>query len=218
MSNFSVLGVPVLKGFINPTSFDKQQIIKDIEYNYNIDPYLNEWDGKDKNSSTLHHNYLNKSVKNDKFKTINYSSLKPIYHQAIKDFLNNLDLKQKELKYNFLIGNYTCSKELQQMKTHDHISHCDFVLIHYIQFDKNTHKPTMYNNTHMFGNYIADLRPKLKSILNNTINNVWINKEFYIDVKEDEFVIVPAALPHFVPSITKTDKCRITIAANIELG
>ena len=217
MSNFSVLGIPIYKGTIDSDSFDKQKIIKDIKHNYKIDPYRNNWDGHYKNNSTLHHS--NVDDENIKFKTIDYSSLKQIYHNVIKNFLSNLDFKKDiTFNYNYSIVNYTCAKEMQYMRTHDHINDCDFILLHYLQFDKETHKPTIYKNTHIFGNYIDDMKPKFKKMLNNTIENSWFDKEFFIDVKENDFVILPSCIPHYVPSSIKTDKHRIVIATNIKVN
>ena len=43
-----------------------------------------------------------------------------------------------------------------------------------------------HNNTHVFSEYLQDLRPGMTRVLENNLDNSWLRREAYIDVEEDE--------------------------------
>lgn len=212
----TILGVPYFINKIDPLSYDKNKIIEDINFNYSLDKSRNKWDADLTHASSLHHS--NKDEKNTDFRKINYDSLLPHYDKLIKNFVNGLEFtKNKSIFYDFSIVNYTCSNELQYMRMHDHIGNSDFFLVHYISFDDKKHLPTVYDNTHMFGDYFKHIRPDMKEMLEDNLNNSWIQPQFYIDVKEDDIVCMPCSIPHFFSNTEKSYKNRITIIINFSL-
>ena len=66
-----VFGYPYWIYKIDPKSYDKEQISKDILNNYYINPVRNNWDNKSYMDSKLHHS--NSDRGNPHFKEINYS-------------------------------------------------------------------------------------------------------------------------------------------------
>lgn len=204
-SNF--FGLPMYQTSIHPNSYDKKNIIKTIEDNYSRSTYRNEWDKFQINSSNFHHS--NSDESNPTFAKVDYSSLIHIYRSIIDDFIG--------APYKHDIVNYTVCNEGQYMKYHDHIFHCDFFMIHYVQFDKLVHKPTLYKNTHVFADYFEDLRWDTFSNSEDNLDNAWMRKEIFIDVDEDDIVIAPSSVPHMIPVGQKSELNRITIVSNITL-
>ena len=216
MGNTTFLGLPYLKTKIQPDLYNKKEIINTIEHNYNISNYRNEWDKDEMNRSNFHH--TNKDEGNEKFELVNYDSLKDLYDQVVQVFIRKLSFKDHKVNYNWNIVNYTVCNKGQYMRYHDHIAYCDFFMVHYLQFDKKMHKPTLYNNTHIFSDYMKDLRPSLFNSLENNLENAWLNTEAYIDVEEDDLVLAPAAVPHMIPVNDKSNKNRITIISNVKIN
>lgn len=219
MSNTTFLGIPYLKTRISPDLYDKKEIINTIEHNYNISNYRNKFDKHEMNRSNFHHFF--KDEDNKSFKIVNYDSLKDLYDKVVQDFIRKLSFKNDKyhrVKYRWDIVNYTVCNEGQYMRYHDHIVHADFFMIHYLQFDKEVHKPTLYNNTHIFSDYIRDFRTDLYNCLENNLDNAWLKREVYIDVEEDDLVLAPAAIPHMIPVNDKSNKNRITIVSNIKIN
>ena len=216
MSNTTFLGLPYLKTKIPPDLYNKKEIIDTIEHNYNISNYRNEWDRNEINRSNFHH--TNKDEDNESFEIVNYDSLKDLYDQVVQVFIRKLSFRDDKVNYKWDIVNYTVCNEGQYMRYHDHIAHCDFFMVHYLQFDKEIHKPTLYNNTHVFSDYMEDLRPSLFNSLENNLENAWLKREAYIDVEEDDLVLAPAAVPHMIPVNDKSNKNRITIISNVKIN
>ena len=210
----SILGLPYTHISLSPDLYDKNNIVSDIEYNYLLDKKRNNWDSDLAHFSTLHHS--NCDDDNNVFKKINYDKVLPEYEKIIQNFLSNFSYNKQEIKFNFDVVNYTCINDNQYMREHDHIGHCDFFMIHYIQFDEENHSPTIYKNTHTFASYINDIKNTSK-FLNNNLQNVWREKEFVINVKEDDIVIMPGAVPHLVVNKNNSNKNRITIVVNFSL-
>jgi len=196
---------------INSNNFNKKQIIKDIEYNYRLDTSRNNWNTTNTN---LHHS--NNDLNNKKFKDINYELLLPLYKNNIEYYLNNLRFSQK-IKYNFKVVNYTCMKSNQNMQSHYH-DNSDFTAVHYLKFDKEKHKPTIFENKNTYVSYLKNLRPELLNLLDSSdLNNSWAREYWSFNIEEDDFCITPSFLHHFVP-VQTSDKIRITIVLNIYLS
>jgi hypothetical protein len=199
-----IFGFPVYITSIDKNLYDKEEIIKDIEYNYNKDKKRNAWDSGD-----LHHSYNDGG--NENFKKINYNKLMPVYKNVFNEFFKNLKLKTREYQYNFQIVNYTCLTTSQSMKSHIH-EDCDFTAVHFIQFDETVHTSTLFENNN---NYF-DMRPNLKNFLDDgCLLNSWYFNNIKFNIKEDDICITPSFLPHSVSGQLKTDKKRITIVCNI---
>ena len=112
----TLFGLPYYKVKIIANSYDKENIVKTIENNYQRSSYRNKWDKHSLNSSNFHHS--NHDENNTLFARVDYSSLIPVYKDIIESFI--------AAPYKHDIVNYTVCNEGQYMKYHDHIFHCDF--------------------------------------------------------------------------------------------
>jgi hypothetical protein len=204
-----LFSLPVYIKNINSYSYNRKKIIKDIEFNYNKDKNRNNWNTL---KSDLHHVYGD--FKNPNFKKINFNQLIPIYSTIFEKFFSSLPLK-KNIKFKFDIVNYTCMTSNQFMQSHYH-PETDFTAVHYIKFNKKIHKPTFFENSHVFSNYVNVLRPNLENVLdvNNPINS-WVSKDFWLNIEEEDICITPGVCFHYVPMQPKTNESRITIVSNI---
>jgi len=206
-----IFGFPVYIENIDPALYDRKKIIKDIEFNYKKDKHRDKW-SEHFEKSELHHVYNDQDNLN--FKKINYSKLIPVYTKVFENFFTNLSFN-KSFTFKFDIVNYTCMTSSQFMKVHYH-ENTDFTAVHYIKFDKNTHKPTLFENSNIFSSYSSYLQPVLKTVLNeNNINNSWFFKNYWMDINENDICITPGLLFHSVPSQPETNSTRITIVSNI---
>ena len=104
------------------------------------------------------------------------------------------------------------------MNSHLHEG-ADFAVVHYIQFDKKQHTPTMFENTLPHVDYLCQLRPQLTKVLSgNHPANSWAFKEWYLDTEEDDFCFAPAYLKHRIDPQSSKNKNRITLVLNITLS
>jgi len=208
-----IFGLPIYIGNIKHSLYNKDEIIKDIHFNYNKDKNRNNWTS-DFEKSDLHHSFGD--WENSNFKKINFNKLIPIYEKEFKKFFNLLPLK-KSITFKFNIVNYTCMTSSQFMKEHYHPD-TDFTAVHYIKFDKKIHKPTVFENSNAFSSYSFSLKPSLINILNEkNIYNSWFFKNYCMDIKENDICITPGFLLHSVPTQPKTNSTRITIVSNIKI-
>jgi hypothetical protein len=206
-----IFGFPFYIKNISNHFYNKKNIIEDIEFNYKKDKNRNNLDSKE---SDLHHSFGD--FENANFKKINFNEIIPIYESIFKDFFSLLPLK-KPIKFKFKIVNYTCMTSNQFMKNHYHPD-TDFTAIHYLKFNKNIHKPTLFENSHVFSEYLSFLRPNLQNLLNmNNIVNSLFSKNFYLDIEEDDICITPGLMFHSVPKQIETNETRITIVSNINI-
>ena len=103
------------------------------------------------------------------------------------------------------------------MSSHLHPG-ADFTAVHYIQFDKKHHTPTIFENTLPYIEYLDTMRPTLSKILNNKDSrNSWAYKDWKLGREEDDFCFSPAYLKHRIDPQTSKIKNRITIVLNISL-
>lgn len=210
---YQIFGLPIFIKNIDEKLYNKKEIIKNIQSNYKKNKKRNNWDNEFEKSD-IHHSY--NDWNNPEFKKINYAKLIPIYEVVFKEFFNFISLK-KQIKFKFEILNYTCMTSSQFMKSHHHVK-ADFTAIHYIKFDNKVHKPTLFENSHVFSDYANFLSPHLKDILNeNSHTNSWFYKNFFMNIKENDICITPGFTFHSVPHQSKTDKTRITIVSNINI-
>jgi len=210
-----IFGFPFFIKNIDENLYDKEEIIKDIEHNYNKNKKRNIWDKGSIYESDLHHCY--NDLDNINFKKINFDKLIPVYKDLFVEFLKNLKIKKKEIKFKFNIVNYTCLTSSQYMTSHVH-GDCDFSAVHYIKFDDTIHTSTLFENNNNYIDYIEYLRPNLNKILDETcISNSWYYKDFRFKIKENDICIFPGLLSHSILKQLETEKTRITIVCNITL-
>jgi len=196
---------------INPTDYDKKSIVDSIEKNFKLEKTRNKWD----KTSVLHHVYNDGA--NPKFHKINYDTLIPVYEKVLTAMFNNMGLLSA-YRFDFNIINYTCLSNSNYMNSHLHEG-ADFAVVHYIQFDKKQHTPTMFENTLPHVDYLCQLRPQLTKVLSgNHPANSWAFKEWYLDTEEDDFCFAPAYLKHRIDPQSSKNKNRITLVLNITLS
>jgi len=213
-----LFGFPVIKQSINKNLYDKEKIVSDILYNYNIDANRNNWDSEEvkygRPTSNLHHSYCDSN--NNDFIEIDYSKLIPVYDEMVSNAINQIFFK-KRVKFNYTIKNYSCIKESHYMRDHVHLG-CDFAGVHYLKFNKDEHFATTFINTNKHSRYADKLLPALSGELDSSsIENSWIYEYFSIDTDEDDFIITPGLNEHAVPYHKNCKDHRITIAININI-
>jgi hypothetical protein len=213
MNNIKYLyGLPIYIEKINPKTYEKNKIISQIENNYKISNIRNNWSKDSFIKTDIHHSLEDEENKN--YNKINYYNLSGKYEKIISNFFKKLYLKNN-LNYKYNIVNYTCSKHNSFMIPHIH-GNCDFSLVHYINFDEKQHIPTIFKNPFYFCNLLPN-RKKLVDIFDEKIEeNSWIHKEWVFKTEEDDVVIFPAILEHYVRNLD-SKKLRITISINIEI-
>lgn len=213
MNNIKYLyGLPVYIENIKNKLYKRLEIISQIEKNYNISSIRDNWSKNSFIKTDIHHSLQDE--KNNKFYEICYYDLKNIYKEIIINYLKKLNLK-KSVKFTFDIVNYTCSKHNSFMTPHIH-TNCHFSLIHYINFDEKEHLPTIFKSPYFFGNILPSDEKFCNIFSNKVIENSWMQKEWILNIVEEDVVIVPSMLEHYVRNLD-SKKLRITIAANIKI-
>lgn len=191
---------------IDPQKYNKNEIIYSCIENYNKQPFRNTWDIE----SDLHHSFNDE--KNPIFKKIDYSLLYPLYISAFNDVLKNIKLYESKNDWKLKIVNYTVTSKNQFMKPHHHFpSH--FSGVHYIKFDKEKDKLITFKNP--FKIFLDNFDPNFyKCFIHSQKDNTWMFSNISLEIEEDDFIIFPSILEHFIPK-TSSDSKRISIATNI---
>ena len=206
----TVFGFPILSAKINPKSYNKKSIISTIEKNFQLNKKRNQWDQR----SVLHHSYNDAS--NPKYHKVNFDTLTPVYRKILTTMFDSMGLLAA-YHFDFIIVNYTCLSNTNYMSPHIHPG-VDFTAVHYIQFDKKYHTPTIFENTLPHIDYSDQLRPQLTKILSSKHeSNSWAYKYWTSNVEEDDFYFSPAFLRHKIDPQTSKNKNRITLVLNITL-
>lgn len=205
-----MFGTPFYKTKIESEDYEKSKIISQIEQNYNVDPNRNQWDTV---NSSLHHSYNDNE--NEKFNQISYGSLLPLYREKVIEFLNlYFDVK---IKFNFYIVNYTCVGKGHHMKIHNHPYSC-FSGVHYIKFNKEQHRPTVYYNPADWTYYVESFFPKpMYNSHSDGLKHSWMRQSTELDIEEDDLVITPSTLRHNVP-VSYSEDLRMVIVFHIDIN
>tara|TARA_B100000927_G_C16318038_1_gene410192 strand:- start:118 stop:756 length:639 start_codon:yes stop_codon:yes gene_type:complete len=205
----SLFGFPVYKTSLSNEQYDRDELIKTINHNYDLDNNRNSWDN---DWSDLHHSV---DDNNDKFKSLNYSQLLPIYEKSIISFIKELKMNNN-VRFDYRIVNYTCMTDNQYMQSHLHTD-ADFTGVHYLQYDDTLNNSTTFNNSSHHSKYIEYIRPKLRDNFNNQdTGNSWLFETFRLPTKQDDLVIFPAVMQHSISKV-KTTKRRMTIIFNFDI-
>ena len=205
-----LFGFPVGLYHIKPDSFNKNSIVKPIEDNYYNSATKNSFDNL---KSNIHSEFKNTDTLD--FLSPGYEKeLLPLYSEYVEKYLSSFSWKEN-FNYKLTISNYIALKNGQFMKRHYH-NNADFTGVHYLKYD-NTHVTTNYENDRGYVPWLRDFSPNLFNKLDsNNIDNSWAFEDYRINIKEDDFCIVPAVLPHSVP-VQKTDSLRITIVIDVKI-
>jgi len=208
----------IFKTRIDPSTYDKDIIVADVEQNYNISPFRNKW-GDIEAKDNWHHTYGDEE--NSMFRKINFDKVNVEYAKIISDFVKRLDL-MTPVNYHYRIANVTASKNIQSMKVHNHLtkiqgtnSWCSFNGIHYISFKKG-HSGTKVLNPSMFAQYFKTFEHMAGLVNLSNPDNTEHHDVATITPREDDFVIMPSYLNHGVDGTTDNkDDLRITVVINI---
>ena len=201
----------VFKGTIDPTKYNKQPIIDVVERNYQINPNRNEWDTE----SSMHHCY--KDWENPNFEKIPETAglsrlYKEFFQNAFKEFIFKTNGG-----FQFYIANVTGTKEGQFMRKHHH-NPAFYSAIHYVQLAQE-HSRTVFCNPASDEEKLADYTMELVSA--NLHHQALINSSFFktwtFDIQEDDILLFPSFLEHYIPETPPTDKLRVSIALNVFL-
>lgn len=213
-----LFATPVYKASIDPSSYNKKDIIKTILGNFKKTKIRNKWDDSNIASSYLHHPL--EDFNNKKFKMPNFSSILPIYKSFFEKTFEDLKFNDGIKKnFNFQIVNYTACYEDNFMRRHNHMR-SDFSCVHYISFEEY-HSCTMFYHP---GDYLMlhlkDVRKSFYDKLDKKfLENSCYHQNFQIGTKEDDIVMFPGYLHHEIPkSKNKYKKPRITIVLNIDFN
>jgi len=202
---------------IDPFSWNKDDFIKQSIENYNIDPHRH---AKNMPDSEFHTTYRDED--NDKFRVINTETLKSEYSKVIFNFFNNLKLT-RVVEYRWNLINISIGKD-NWYDLHCHGGHLskdfyliDFVMVHYIKFDKNDHNPTYFRNPLIHSSYPHNLHQG--NILDLTYSeNSTYSSGYQLNTNEDDVIIFPSYLFHGVQKKNNnTEKFRIITSSHIEI-
>ena len=210
-----LFGYPIGKYKINPHSYDKKNLIKNIYTNYHINPYRNKWTNPNVKRINLHMMY--NDDENKEFIKINFKDILPLYDKTIREYLNGLNFN-KNISYKYDVVNYTAGMQDQAMEIHDHIPNCNFSSVHYIQFNKD-HSQTLFHNPHPYAQVAQYLKPDITSCVDKSdFKNSFLFQNWSYEAVEDDFIIFPAELKHEVPKIKPTKVPRMTVVVNVTLN
>ena len=205
---------PIYKIHVDPNSYDKEKILKDIKYNKSLKNTRNNMQYNFDNCD-IHHSY--RDFDNEDFRIINYEKLMAVYQEIFQIFFNEELSSIKQFNWKFEIVNYSAITEGQWFPSHTHIVESDFATVHYLNF-KDDHKLTRFNNPATFAHYMGAIRPELYNVVNDmTINNSYMYEFFDMPVEEDDILIFPSVLNHEILSQGPTEEPRITISTNLEV-
>jgi len=211
---FPLFASTVTRYKIDPNSYDKQGIIDTLTKNYNKSPYRNKFD----KSSDIHHTY--NDWDNKDFKEVDSSSLHPCYQKVFEDFFEG-QYYNKPIKWSYEIQNFTAMSGEQHMDKHTHIGTVDekdsmFSCIHYIRYEPEQGKTIFANplSNPYFGYIYKNYRQKL--------DRTWPENSNYLDsfslkTQEDDFIIFPSYMEHYVIPGKNTEDLRMTAVVNIQV-
>jgi len=201
---------PLYRLNIDPSTYNRQEIIDTVTYNYSLDKTRNNWD----EHSDLHHSY--NDWENDKFKEVDTTALMKIYIGIISSFLDKQNFKRK-IKYRWAIENITAYNNKQFMRAHDHLLlNVIWTCVHYISVP-NGSSPLSFQNPLAFHTYNQHPGIQLQTDFVDHTNE--INSSYYptynYSIKENDFVIFPSYLKHSVDPNPELEGLRIGVVVNI---
>ena len=209
----SLFGLPILITSIDPNSYDKEKLLVTINENYKKQKIRDSWDKENNFFQTdIHHSNMDES--NKKLNKLDYTNLVKCYHKPIETYISAITSSQK-VKYSFEIVNYSAVKHNSFMKPHTHMD-CDFAMVHYVSFDTQQHLSTIFLNPYFFSGFLRNKSHVSKIIKKSDTNSSWAFEEWKYDVKENDIIIFPSSLKHYVRN-KDSEKLRVTIASNIHI-
>jgi len=214
----NIFSIPVWKTKIDKTEYNKDLVLSEMLHNFSVDPKRNAWDVIENNLSKSNWHHSNHDENNEKFKSISYieSGLADKLNEKILEFIEYLGLKN-DINYEFDITNYTVSEEGYFLTSHGHGGD-DFSSVLFLQYDKETHPSTVFNNPDNSSLFTRIIQKDLYESID--IRNPffgYFHDDWQVDTEEDDYLIFPGHIKHEVPLIGKTNKPRVTLSINIRL-
>jgi hypothetical protein len=206
-----LFGIPYHKSKIDPSRYDKEEILKQIEYNYKLNPLRNQWN----KNSRLHN--ANGDFLNSKFLNVKFFHLFPLYLEKIKIFFDENKFFKEQVDVKLEEANYTAMTKNNFMNYHAHPA--AFVGVHYVSYDENVHRSIEFQNPNYSTHYYQFFSKEYISLLDEkNPNNFYYFEHASPNIEEDDFIIVPGTLMHRVPEFFKSsDKLRISLVVNIDI-
>ena len=204
-------GMPIWRENIDSKLYNKKEIIDTITRNYHKNRSRNNWS----DVSNLHHIYDDWDNTEYEFPDWD-NSLTGLYRGVLQRFFSGIN--SEKFNFEFRVINYTCCGNSQYMQEHLH-PYTDFVGIHYIRFDTESHTPTRFINPMGYAKYLNDIRSEKRIKYDaNDILNAWMFPNWEFKVIEDDVIIHPALLEHDVrPQTCNDDNLRIASVFNINV-
>ena len=203
---------------IPPELYDKEEILKTVEENYNISPYRNEW-GDLENRDNWHHTYGDEE--NSKFKKVNLDKVNEQYGILVREFIDAMR-PVTPIKYHYRITNITANKKNQSMKVHNHLAKViglehwsSYNAVHYVNFKKG-HAGTKIVNPSVFAQYFKTYEHVFGIFDQTTSDNTEYMDTTIMQAQEDDIIFMPSYLNHGVDGQNvDIDDLRVTIVLNI---
>ena len=138
-------------------------------------------------------------------------------NEEIKRFVEYLGLKN-DINYEFEITNYTVSEEGYFLTSHGPVAEMILVLVLFLQYDKETHPSTVFNNPDNSSLFTRIIQKDLYESIDSTNPFFgYFHDDWQVDTEEDDYLIFPGHVKHEVPLIGKCSKPRVTLSINIKL-
>ena len=205
-------GMPILITKLDPKEYNKQEILKTITDNYDKDPDREVW-ASSSMGTNIHHSL--EDINNKNFPVPDYTKLIKAYQIPTHHYIQQLGFNTS-VNVEQHIVNYTASRKEAFFEPHYHTG-CKFSMVHYVQFNPKENSGTVFMNPYLHNEYWQERRHIRKNIgVTDDVSHSWIYDEWKFPVEEDDIIIFPAPLKHYVKTYpSKT--LRVTISMNIQL-
>ena len=198
---------------INPSSYNKQEIVDTIIKNYSKSNVRNGW----KNGTSTRPVHLSyDDWENKEYDPINFEILcRETYPKVIEDYFNSLGIFNK---FKFYVMHYIAVGTGQGLDRHWH-PECDFSMVHYLQVPTESNS-IRFHNPVPYGQYAYQgFAPSWIDV--NNLNNSKLSTRipsWDFTVEEDTCIIFPNYVEHEIPSVVDdVDSVRISIVTNIKI-
>jgi len=214
-SQLNLFALPIFKVRIDPNSYDKEKIVKDIKYNKSLKreacTYVTQFGTDNKKDS------FEKKYDDVTFRPINFDKLKVEYSKVFDKFFNENIFTKKPFKWALDIRSYNAILEGQRIGSHNHLIKDSFSTCHYVNFKKE-HIFTRFNNPAIHSSFVKYVQMSIIDVLDfSSPDNSYLLEDFTMPCQEDDMIIFPSILNHEVPEQPSTNEPRITISTNIEI-
>ena len=214
-SQLNLFALPIFKVRIDPNSYDKEKIVKDIKYNKSLKreacTYVTQFGTDNKKDS------FEKKYDDVTFRPINFDKLKVEYSKVFDKFFNENIFTKKPFRWELDIRSYSAILEGLRIGSHNHLTEDSFSTCHYVNFKKE-HVFTRFNNPAFYSSLAKFVQVSTINVLDfSSPDNSYLLEDFTMPSQEDDMIIFPSILNHEVPEQSPTKEPRITISTNVKL-